>query len=73
MADKRTVYLVVEATWDYDDEVWHGDDVPVMAFSDKKKAKAHAEERTKAALAGVDLDSEEYAPAYVVVEHKLEG
>ena len=78
---QRTVYLVVESSWDYDDCFWHGDDVPVLAFSDQAKAEAHAADRTRAAWAGAGLDPDDDQdrwqadglPTVVVVPTAVEG
>jgi hypothetical protein len=41
MAATRRAYLVLCQSWAYDDQWWTGDDVPVMAFSDRAQAEAY--------------------------------
>jgi hypothetical protein len=52
----RTVYLVVERYWNYDDEFWTGDDSPVRAFASRQAAEEFC---ARHEMAGVEPEEQD--------------
>ncbi len=72
MAETRVVYVVVCRCWGYDDERYSGDNRPVMAFTDRKKAEDYLARREEEENASGNWRGQ-VETSFVVVEMTVEG